>query len=1247
MLEDEATPPPPPPPLGGGVISDEDSTSTGLSSSIERRRSRKLSSRLINVLKQRPEHQDQLQRQSSYSTRVSTASNNTTTTTATISPSTSVTPVYGRDKELQSLRDAFDRVVCSKDPSSELVVVHGPSGSGKSSLVHHALLLDWCREERSSCQVMVGCGKYDQLETNEPFAAIVAASNQLCDQIAQQEESVLTNFTKTLCKLAGNNDDVQVLANALPGLKPLLTKSSSFSNRLDDRSSTTSSSAADAQFLVLSQAFTRFKQLWRSFLTSVTTIGNVTVMFLDDVHWADSNSLDLIHSLTSHESMQSIRLLLVCAYRNDATLGEAQQDALLWSLSLDKIFDEDNDPLNPEPQDDYYNNNNNDEEEEEEEEKREEEEDDGDDYDDDNDNDDDDDDDDKEDRGVVRVKTNVIELSNLGPDGMNALVGGILYGRASSASYCRDLSNVVLNHTSGNPFFAFLYLDYLTLLNLLRTDDGGKTWEWDVDLIIGQDNVPDTIPDLLRNIIARIPAEMKTVLVTAAHIGHEFSSILLEQETLFQTSDRQLNLTKRKILPAQPSTNPVLRERTWAVLDAAVHEGLLERKSKHLYAFPHDQIQNTLYDELCDQPVEQARLHLKIGRTLLHLTEQQYLAEVPTTTTTTTTGNVNNLGAENARDLFVAVDNLNQGSHLIINPLERTELVRLNFEASQQALGRSAFVGALEYARCGISLLSKQRWQTQYDLCLDLYSLAARLEYCTGNFDRSNVLIAEIHKNGKSIIDRLPGYFTEIDVLQTRGDLKEALELGVRVVRELGEPLPLRCGVGHVLWEYFWAARAMKKAKKQGFLNLPPVTDPTHVATMTVLRSITMSSSLIGTESMNNYAVAILRISRLCCRYGLSEYLPFGVTAFASVQGGLGSFSEAYDTAKLAMDLLDYVDGSHIMAARIWVPIHGMISPWTGMALVEVHGEFLRSYHVGMAHGDIEYAYFGAVNYCCVALLRGSPLEELEDDCRKYVMEMEEFQVNVQKWLVIGYWESALALIGWRACRESNEALYAMNLIDEMKRQTVPGTIPFGAKFGDVMTKLILGTFGRSTLREDEHSLHILDSTVGLVHTHYIRMFSTLLLGMGSFELFRQTGKRRHRRKARQALKITRKWNKKSVTSAIPLYLLLLAEFKAMKAKADAESSAQRHTKDLTRVQDAYLEAAASAASGRGECLMVAAYCYERLAAIITKQEGGGRSRANTFLKRAEDIYTKWGASAKVEAIQASYTGSFTAATSI
>ena len=133
------------------------------------------------------------------------------------------TKVYGRDHELGLVQDAFDRVAKDDCNSSEVVLVRGPSGCGKSAIVK--AFQQWTKDERGDAvTTFFGSGKYDQLVNNEPFAAIIAASNELCENVLNAGPRIIKRFNDRFKTMV--DGDARVLSNALPALAKLLRKGS-------------------------------------------------------------------------------------------------------------------------------------------------------------------------------------------------------------------------------------------------------------------------------------------------------------------------------------------------------------------------------------------------------------------------------------------------------------------------------------------------------------------------------------------------------------------------------------------------------------------------------------------------------------------------------------------------------------------------------------------------------------------------------------------------------------------------------------------------------------------------------------------------------------------------------------------------------------------------------------------------------------------------------------------------------------
>ena len=53
--------------------------------------------------------------------------------------------------------------------------------------------------------------------------------------------------------------------------------------------------------------------------------------------------------------------------------------------------------------------------------------------------------------------------------------------------------------------------------------------------------------------------------------------------------------------------------------------------------------------------------------------------------------------------------------------------------------------------------------------------------------------------HAKTLQERVLVYFSLVDVLGTNEKFKEAMELSVQVLKELGEPIPKKAHIGHVI----------------------------------------------------------------------------------------------------------------------------------------------------------------------------------------------------------------------------------------------------------------------------------------------------------------------------------------------------------------------------------------------------------------------------------------------------------------
>lgn len=192
--------------------------------------------------------------------------------------------LYGRQQEINTLLEGFTRVASG---SNELLLVSGYAGIGKSALV---------REVYKPLTKEAGyfsTGKFDQLRRDIPYASLAHAFRGLVRQILSGSADELAVWRDNLKSTLGENG--QILIEVIPEIELIIGKQPA------------------APVLPAMESRNRFNYVFHNFVRLFTAEGKPLVLFLDDLQWADSASLDLTVSLLT--SPEITHFFLLGAYR--------------------------------------------------------------------------------------------------------------------------------------------------------------------------------------------------------------------------------------------------------------------------------------------------------------------------------------------------------------------------------------------------------------------------------------------------------------------------------------------------------------------------------------------------------------------------------------------------------------------------------------------------------------------------------------------------------------------------------------------------------------------------------------------------------------------------------------------------------------------------------------------------------------------------------------------------------------------
>jgi predicted ATPase/two-component sensor histidine kinase len=193
--------------------------------------------------------------------------------------------LYGRRSTVGHLVSAYEEV--ADRGGTELVLVSGPSGVGKSAVVGELL-----RQLVISGSVFA-VGKCDQPSSDIPYATLAAALGRFLSGIINQGEEALARWRPQLLDAVGPNG--QLLAALIPALGLII------------------GAQTPATPLPALEARNQFYRVFKRFLRVLAELSHPFVLFIDDMQWIDIATVDLLSSVLA--DAETRHLFLLGSYR--------------------------------------------------------------------------------------------------------------------------------------------------------------------------------------------------------------------------------------------------------------------------------------------------------------------------------------------------------------------------------------------------------------------------------------------------------------------------------------------------------------------------------------------------------------------------------------------------------------------------------------------------------------------------------------------------------------------------------------------------------------------------------------------------------------------------------------------------------------------------------------------------------------------------------------------------------------------
>ncbi|AKG23807.1 ATP-binding sensor histidine kinase [Calothrix sp. 336/3] len=433
--------------------------------------------------------------------------------------------LYGRETAVDTLLQSYDRV---SHGCKEMILVAGCSGVGKTAVVNevHKPML-----KRQSFFIK---GKFDQFQKDIPFFALVEAFRDLIKQILTETDESIENRKSQILQALG--EQAKVITDLIPELELIIGEQS------------------PAPELSGSAAQNRFNRLFQRFIQVFTKKEHPLVIFLDDLQWADTASLQFIQLMMSQnhqtngtsESEEDSSLLFIGAYRDN----EVSKSHPLC-LTLNEIQ-----------------------------------------------------------KSGLNIQT--ISLNSLSQGDLNQLIADTLH---SSISYATPLTQMIFAKTQGNPFFVNQFIKLLYQEELIRFNYEERFWEYQLIKIQALALTNDVV-EFMANQLQKLPENTQSILQLAACIGNQFDlktlGIIRQKSDTEIASDLWSALVEGLIIPQNEISKLVVAGKS--LQDSPINNPFIYSETPE-YKFVHDRVQQAAYSLIPDS--KKQLIHWKIGHTLL------------------------------------------------------------------------------------------------------------------------------------------------------------------------------------------------------------------------------------------------------------------------------------------------------------------------------------------------------------------------------------------------------------------------------------------------------------------------------------------------------------------------------------------------------------------------------------------------------------------------------------------------------
>ena len=716
------------------------------------------------------------------------------------------------------------------------------------------------------------------------------------------------------------------------------------------------------------------------------------------------------------------------------------------------------------------------------------------------------------------------------------------------------------------------------------------------------DGNPFFVEELMRSLVEhgaiQLTADSWEVkkIVSEIDIPHTVAEVFRRRATMLDENQRAL--LKVLAVCGRPTAADVLAH--GARLDSEnVHSALtqlVERRMAQevpgpglLFRLSHDRLREIVYGDL------EAQVRTNLHLTLAHSMEAIYARELE-------------------EHIFDIVDQYNFATELLSRSEDRDKVARYNELAGHRSKKAGAFEAAGKYFRSALALLPPDSWETDYARIAAISKASVEVEYLGNDLEGAERYWRTYVERARTNLEKVEAYIVKIVALSQVGRQYQALDTAREAFTLLGVHYPAQPGKISVGLELLKTKRSLKGKTVDDLLDLFNQENPEKQALLALLAHAIVPAFMSNQENLLAFYVAkAVQIQATSTNIPSGGVSALALYAFIQ-QAVLGDIEAGRQTGELSLQLLRSYDNPVTSGAGLFC-LAGFVFPWT-RPLHAINQLLLEGHQENMKEGDLLFAGLNlnvAITQQCMYSDSVNATLQLIDKHEDFLLRLNNPHIITELTALRQMLRQLTGLTKNSSTfddDEFNDDQFLKYLIE------IDDPIPIGFYFTfKIKALFIMGHYEKAfeLLREVGQRI---DATMGqfVFAEHCFFHFLTVVqrishAGRGE--------KRRLRRDLSKKLKIMKKWASFCPENFKHKQLLMEAE---LARKGDKGSEAKR----------LYEEAVTSA---RKAGFPLNATLGSELAGRF-ELERGREGEAATWLHAAREGYVKWGAHAKVKAME-------------